>query len=124
MITCLGPLSTIGSYIHLCNWLTELSGLLSIQNHTKITFSYKQPEKILPCIGLTNHTFVILLISSILSMFVYKLSDRHIILTKLCICFNSLHGNTCNNLSLFRCKFIQYTKYYYFKSNGSLKYDF
>ena len=66
LFTWIYALSTIGSYIHLCNWLTLRSGLLSIQFRTKITFFSKQPETMLPCIGLKNHLFIILLISSTL----------------------------------------------------------
>jgi hypothetical protein len=35
---------------------------------------------------------------------------------------NSVYKNTCHNASLFRCRFIQYIKNYYFKSNGSQKF--
>jgi hypothetical protein len=54
-------------------------------------------------------------ISSVVSIFIYKLSYRRIFLTKI---VRLLY------VGLYRRKFILYIKNYYFESNRSLRYDF
>jgi hypothetical protein len=66
-------LSTIGSYSHLCDWLISLLGLFSIKYPNR-SLSSKQSETMLPCFGLKNQVFVILLPSSMTSMFIYKIT--------------------------------------------------